>query len=454
MIRREIPKKLAALVFLGLSLPALAGDPGPGGGWPRYRGPGARGIAGGQDPPTTWNVESKVNIRWKAPIPGLGHASPIVWGNRVFLATAVSGDPKTPLRVGLYGDIQPVENETTNSWRVYCLDLRTGRVLWERTACEGIPKIKRHPKSSHANSTPATDGSRLVAFFGSEGLYCYDLDGKLLWKKDLGLLEASFFRVPSAQWGFGSSPIIYGDLVIVQCDVLKNSFLAALDVRTGEERWRTPRSDVPTWSTPTVHEGARRVEVLVNGYRHAGGYDPLTGKELWKLSGGGDIPVPTPFVANDLIFLSSAHGSAAPLRAIRPGASGDISLRGDSTSSEYMAWCRKRDGVYLQTPIVYGEHLYACRGNGVLSCYNARTGERIYRHRLGRGDTGFSPSPVAAGGKIYFTSEEGDVFVIQAGPGFNLLATNPMGELCMATPAIADSMLLIRTRSQLFAVGK
>jgi outer membrane protein assembly factor BamB len=295
---------------------------------------------------------------------------------------------------------------------------------------------------------------RLVVFLGSEGLYCYDLCGNLLWKRDLGVLDSGYYRAPDAQWGFASSPIIHMNRVIVQCDVQQGSFIAAFDLRTGRELWRTRRDDVPTWSTPTVHDDGTRAELIVNGYRHAGGYDPLTGKELWRLSGGGDIPVPTPVVAHGLVFLSSAHGPQAPLCAIRLGATGDVTPGGDDEPSGYVAWHKPREGVYIQTPLVYGAYLYACRNNGVLSCYDVATGERLYRERLGSGRAGFTASPVAGDGKLYFASEDGDVYVIRAGSTFELLATSSMGEICMATPAISGGMLIVRGKSHVYAIGE
>src|SRR5262245_1770276 len=416
------PAALLALfgcVYLKV-LPALAGD------WPQFRGPGASGVSDGKGLPITWDIEVGTNVRWRAPIPGLGHASPIVIGNRVFIVTAISGDPNAGLKVGLYGAIAPVEDDTVHTWQLFCLSKQTGDILWQRTVCEGVPKIKRHTKATHANSTPASDGRHLVVFLGSEGLYCYDVDGTLLWKKDLGVLDSGFYFVPNAQWGFASSPIIYQDMVIVQCDVQKDSFVAAFNIGDGSELWRTARADVPTWSTPAILEGPEQTELIVNGFKHTGGYDVRTGEELWHLKGGGDIPVPTPIVANDLVFFSSAHGALEPLYAVRRGATGDITLGADQESSEYIAWYKKRDGIYMQTPLVYGDLLYACRNNGVLSCYQATTGEMLYRERLGTGQTGFTASAVAGDGKIYLTSETGDIYVVRAGPQFELLATNAM----------------------------
>ena len=422
------------------------------GDWPQFRGPRASGIGEGRATPAMWNTETGKNIRWKTPIPGLGHACPVVSGERVFIVTATSNNDDPELRPGLYGDIKSVEGETEHAWQVYCLSRNTGEVLWRRTIHRGQPTIKRHTKASHANSTPATDGSHLVVFLGSEGLYCYDLCGNLLWKRDLGRLDSGYYRAPAAQWGFGSSPIIYGDRVFVQCDVQKNSFIAAFDIHSGRLIWRTARDDVPSWGTPTIHEGPAGAQLIVNGYRHAGGYDPQTGQEICRLGRGGDIPVPTPIVAHDLIFLSSAHGSNRPLCAVRLDATGDITPPGNATSSEHLAWHKRRDGIYMQTPLALGDHLYACRGNGVLSCYVAKTGKLLYRERLG--GSSFTASPVASGGKLYFTSELGRVYVVQAGPTYKLLAINSMNDICMATPAISDGLLIVRTKRHVYAIGE
>ncbi len=286
-----------------------------------------------------------------------------------------------------------------------------------------------------------------MAFFGSEGLYCYDMDGELLWKKDLGLLDSGFFRVPSAQWGFASSPVIHDGMVFVQCDVLNDSFVAAFDIKSGREIWRQKREDVPTWSTPTVSVAEDRHQLILNGWKQIAGYDLRTGKSLWWMEGGGDIPVPTPVVAHGLIFITNAHGPQSPIYAIRLDAEGDLGAGKDAIS-----WSITRGGAYMQTPLVYGNYLYNCRDNGVLSCYEAASGNKMYQQRLGGGASGFSASPVAADGKIYFTSETGDVFVIEAGAEFKLLATNSLDEVTMATPAISEGTLYFRTRSQVVAV--
>lgn len=441
------------LVVAGLP-PGAWGDETEDANWPSFRGPRARGIAEGHATPVEWSVESSKNILWKTPIPGLAHSSPIIWGDRLFVTTAVSAESDPSLKVGLYGNIESVTEDVVHQWKVYGLDKNTGEILWGRTAHEGIPEVKRHQKSTHANPTPATDGEHVVAFFGSEGLYCYDLEGDLLWKKDLGVLRSGFFQVPAAEWGFASSPVIHDGMVIVQSDVLEDSFLAAFDIRDGREIWRTEREDVPTWSTPTVYGEGGDAQIIVNGWKHVGSYGAATGKRRWWMEGGGDIPVPTPVVSYPLVFVTNAHGPAAPIYAIRLNAKGDISLPEGASRNEHVAWSVDRGGAYMQTPLVYGDYLYNCRDNGVLSCYRAVTGERLYQERLGGGTSGFSASPVAADGKIYFTSEVGDVYVVAAGPEFELLAVNSLDEIAMATPALSEGVLYFRTRHHVVAVSR
>ncbi len=427
--------------------------PRPGVDWPSFRGIHAAGIGEGAAAPATWDVPAKQGVKWRVPLPGLGHSSPVVWGDTVCTATAISSASEQQLKVGLYGDITSVEDATEHRFVVMCFDKATGITRWERTAQTSVPKVKRHPKSTHASSTLATDGQHLVAFFGSEGLYAYDLKGTLLWKKDFGLLDSGFFMAPEAQWGFASSPVVYNGRVVVQADVQKGSFVAAFDVRTGRELWRTARSDVPTWGSPAIVTLGGREQVVVNGWKHIGGYDLETGKEVWRMTGGGDIPVPTPIVSDGLVFITNAHGKLAPIYAIKPSASGDISLKDGETSNNHIAWSYLRDGGYMQTPLAYQGLLYVCRDNGVLSVFDAKTGQRHYQSRIADGKTGFSASAVASAGRVYFTSEDGDVYVVKAGPVFELLATNTLGEVAMATPAISESTMFFRTRGHLLAIA-
>jgi outer membrane protein assembly factor BamB len=426
--------------------------PRPGVDWPQFRGIRASGIAEGHPTPTRWDVAAGRGVVWKTPVPGLGLSSPIVWGDLVCLTTSLSGKKDADLKVGLYGDIEPVQDDSMHEWRVYCLDKKSGAVKWQQTVHKGVPKIKRHTKATHANSTLATDGERLIAFFGSEGLYAYDLTGKLLWKKDLGVLDAGFFMVPEAQWETGSSPVIHDGIVVVQADVQKDSFLAAFDVRDGREIWRTTRSDVPTWGTPTVHTVKGQPQVIVNGFRHIGAYDFNTGKEIWKLTGGGDIPIPTPVVHDGLVFITNAHGRGAPVYAVRETATGDLTLGADATSNAGVAWSHGRDGGYICTPLVYQGLVYIVKYQGILTVYDEKTGERKFQERLSGGTSAFTSSPVAANGKVYLASEEGHIFVLKAGPAYELLAQNDMGESVLATPAISEGALLYRTKDHLLAI--
>ena len=446
---------LLTAVAAALSMAVLSADtPRPGIDWPSFRGPGARGVAEGAPAPMSWDVPNNKNVKWRVAVPGLSHSSPVVWGNQVCTATAVAKGGEQQLKVGLYGDIASATDTSEQQWMVLCVDKSTGKTLWQQVAHTGVPQVKRHTKSTHASSTLATDGRYVLAFFGSEGLYAYDMKGKLVWKKDFGLLDSGFFMVPDAQWGFASSPIIHENRVIVQADVQKGSFVAALEISTGKELWRTPRADVPTWSTPAIVTEGGRTQVVVNGWKHIGGYDLETGKELWRMTGGGDIPVPTPIVSHGLILITNAHGKMAPIFAIKPSASGDISLKEGETSNGGIAWSYVRDGGYMQTPLVYGDELYVCRDNGVLSVFDVRTGQRHYQGRLADGRTGFSASPVASDNRIYFTSEEGDVYVLKAGKAFEQLGVNPLGEVAMATPAISEGAMFFRTRGHLVAVAE
>ncbi len=422
--------------------------------WPQFRGPGASGVTDGAGLPTMWNVEKSENILWKTPIPGLAVSSPIVWGDRVFVTTAVSSDPSAKHRHGLYGDVTPSTDVSDHTWRVYCLDRKSGKIIWERTAHQGVPKTKRHPKSSQASCTPATDGKVVIAHFGSEGLYAYDFDGKLLWKKDLGVLSAGWFFDPDYEWGVASSPIIYKDLVIVQADIQKDSFIAAFSLKDGRQVWRTSRDEIPSWGTPAIYEGKPRAELVTHATKFIRGYDPLTGKELWRLGPNSEVTAPTPIIANELIYVTNGYRGIQPIYAIRPGGAGDISLKEDQESSEFVAWRKKRGGPYMPSPLVYGEFLYTCANNGVLTCYRAKTGEQVYQVRIAHKGGGYSASPVAADGKIYLPSEDGEIHVVKAGPQYELLATNPMGEVIMATPAVTKGVLVVRGLQHVFGIGE
>ncbi len=443
---------LAVVAGLSASNPGAATAPRPGIDWPQFRGIRAAGIADGFSLPATWDVAKKQNIAWKTPIPGLGLSSPIVWGDLVCVSSSISGKTDAGLKVGYYGNVDSVPDDTEHEWRIYCLDKKSGAVAWQQSVLKAVPKVKRHMKATHANSTLATDGERLIAFFGSEGLYAYDLKGKQLWKKDLGVLDAGWFTDPSYQWETGSSPIIHDNVVVILADVQKDSFLAAFSASDGKELWRVPRTDVPTWGTPTIHQVGNQTQIIVNGWRHIGAYDFKTGKEIWKMKGMGDIPVPTPIVHEGFVYITQAHGPGSPVYAIRETATGDISLAADATSNAAIAWSYPRGGGYMATPVIYGGLIYIVNYNGLLNVYDAKTGERKVQQRLGTTPSAFTSSPIAADGKVYQASEEGHIYVLKAGPTYELLAENEMGESVLATPAISEGALIFRTQGHVLSI--
>lgn len=420
--------------------------------WPAFRGANAAGTADGKRTAVTWDAPAGENVAWKTEVTGVAVSSPIVWGGRVFVSTAVSSSPGQGIRTGLYGDVEPLTDTSTHTWRLLSLDKATGKVVWDKVVHEGTPKTKRHPKSSQASATPVTDGKYVIVSFGSEGLYAYDFDGALVWKKDLGVLNAGWFFDPDYEWGVGSSPIVYKNTVIVQCDIQRGSFLAAFDVATGKEVWRTSREEIPSWSTPTIFESDGRVELITQATTATRGYDPHTGKELWRYTGNSEIAIPTPIVGPGIVVITNGYQGVQPIIAVKPGATGDITLKPGETKNEFIAWGTTRGGPYIPTPVIYGEQLYVLQNNGVLAAYKVTTGERLYQQRLGGTGGSFSASPVAADGKLYLSSEDGDVFVVKAGPTYELLATNPIGEVIMATPAISDGLLIIRGLRHVFAI--
>lgn len=420
--------------------------------WPSFRGPRACGVMAGPATAVSWDVPSGRHVAWRTRVEGLGHACPVIWGDDVYLISAVRESGQASLKTGLYGDIAPVEDAVSIRWMLYCFDKRTGARRWQRRVHEGVPRIKRHTKSSHANSTPATDGRYLVSFFGSEALVCFDMEGREVWRKDLGMLDSGFFRMPTAQWGFGSSPTIHDGRVIVQCDVQGQSFLACFQLADGASLWRTDRDEVPTWGTPTVVVRDGRSQVIVNGFKQIGGYDLEDGRALWWLAGGGDIPVPTPVVDGDMVFITNAHGGMSPIYAIHLDAGGDLSHVPGGATGPHVAWSKRTGGNYMQTPIVMGEHLHTCSDGGVYGSYTLSSGKRVARHRLSV-KSGYTASPVASAEGIYYTAETGEVVVVTTDGKGTELAVNRLGESCLASPAISDGRLFFRTRHHLVAIS-
>lgn len=419
--------------------------------WPSFRGPNASGVADGTKPPTTWDADKSQNLLWKTAIPGLSHASPIVWGNQIFVITAISSDTKAGF-VAKDRGIGLANDGAQHTWMIYALDKRNGRVLWSNKAYEGVPRAKRHVKATQANSTPATDGRYVVALFGSEGLACYDTNGKLLWKQDLGVLNPGLWDDKESSWGHSSSPIIYRDLVIVQADGHQQSFIAAFNLKDGKQAWRVERNEITSWTTPTIYQGKNRVELIANGGRYIRGYDPLTGRELWRFSDNDtQVKMQAPLIAGDLIYLTGGYPPGRPMYAFRPGASGDISLKSGEDKNAFLAWSTPKGSPYTPTPIIYGDLFYALADNGVLSAYVAKTGELVYQQRL---PSSFSASPIAADGRLYLASEDGDVFVVKAGRQYELLSRNTMGQPLMATPALTDGVLIVRGQDAIYALSE
>jgi outer membrane protein assembly factor BamB len=421
--------------------------------WPGYRGYLASGVLDNANLPESFDIEKMTNVRWKISIPGLGLSNPVIWGDKLFITTAVSKSDNQGIKTGIYGDGLPVPDSSMHDWKVYCIDKNSGKILWERISFTGIPKIRRHPKSTHANSSVATDGNYAVAFFGSEGLYCYDYAGKLIWKKSFGILKSVAWDYNAAEWEFASSPIIYNGVLIIQCDVLENSFLAAYDLKTGKELWKTLRDEYPGWCTPNIYKDRGKTLIAVNGYKHRGGYDFETGKEIWRMSGGGDVPIPTPVIGKELIYFNSAHGPSSPVLAIKTNATGDITLKPGETANEYVKWSIPRGGSYIHTMLVYGDHLYNVNWNGTVQCLDAATGKEIYHAKLGNTDS-FIAAPVASDGRLYIVDEKGMVHIIQDGISFRQLAEIPLHDVCLTAPSVTDGMIFFRTQKYLIAVGK
>ncbi len=421
--------------------------------WPSYRGYFASGYLDNTHLPDSFNIETSYNVKWNIDIPGLGLSCPVIWDNRVFITTAVSDQDTEGYLTGMYGDIAPVADSSEHVWKVICLDKSSGKILWEQDANQGIPQVKRHPKSSHANTTIATDGKHVVAFFGSEGLYCYDVNGELIWERDFGVINSAWNVVESAEWEFSSSPVIFQDKLIVQADALNTAFVAVLDLYTGETIWKQERDEISGWCTPNIYFDGSKARIAVNGYKHRGAYDLETGEEIWKMAGGGDIPVPTPIVWKDLIFFNSAHGRHAPLMAVKNSTMGEIPYpENDSVTGDDFAWFYDRGGAYMTSVLVYDSLLYRLRWNGNLVCFDARTGELIYDQTVN--PSSFIASPIASDGLIYMVSEDGELFIVEAGREYKLLKRIPLGEASLVTPGITDGMLILRTAGKLIAVSE
>ncbi len=433
-----------SLTLLVLSCSPLRAQPH----WPQFRGPGAAGVAENANLPDRWSARE--NVSWKTEIPGRGWSSPIVWGDRVFLTTVVSaGESELPKKGLYFGGDRPEPLAEVHQWKVLCLDLQTGEVLWERLVHEGQPETAIHIKSSYASETPVTDGQRVYCLFGNVGVFCFDFDGQELWRHRLEP------RQTRHGWGTAASPVIHQDRLYLVNDNEEDSYLLALDAKTGKQVWRVPRDEKSNWATPFVWVNQERTEIVTPGTGKVRSYD-LEGNLLWSLSGMSSITIATPQADNGLLYISSGYVGDAlrPIYAIRPGAQGDISLEGEATSNDFIAWSLPTAAPYNPTSLIYDKRLYVLYDRGLLSCFDASNGENLFGPQRLPNGRAFTASPWAYGGKVYCLNEDGTTFVLAAGDQFELLHTNSLADddMCMATPAIAGDRLLIRTTARVYCI--
>ncbi|MSO45914.1 MAG: serine/threonine protein kinase [Acidobacteria bacterium] len=457
IMRRALP---ATLVVAALTLGALAADdlglqspqspewPQ----WPMFRGTQAGAVADDPALPDTWSETE--NIAWKTAIPGVGWSSPVVWDDHVFVTASIATSAERQAQKGLYdpGDENgKMRASSEHRFVVYDVDFKTGRIRWQRELIRGLPRVQRHLKNSFASETPVTDGERVYVYFGSAGvLAAMNLDGRPVWTTEIAALDGR------QAFGTAASPALYKDRVIVVHDNAAGSFMAAFNSQTGTELWRVQREEAEGWSTPFVWEHALRTEIVTSAMNKVRSYD-LDGRLLWELKGMTVNVVPTPFAKDGLLYVNSGYpgGSPRPVYAIRPGASGDITLKEGETSNQYIVWYQPLLGTYNTSSLVYGRYYYTLLDRGFLLCHDAKTGQQIYgRQRLSPDANGFTASPWAYNGKIFLLSEDGDTFVVQAGTEYRLLGKNTLNEMSLATPAIVRGSVFLRTQSQLYRITK
>ncbi len=418
--------------------------------WPQFRGPGARGIATTDTRlPLTWSVQE--NVIWRIDMPGSGWSSPIVWNDRIFLQSDINtAGEKLPTK-GFYGGRQqyyPPSEEHRSV--IQSIDFASGKVLWTTELHRGVPRSSRHPKNTFASETPVTDGERVYAHIGDLGTWCLDMTGRIIWSKMWPLLETRY------GYGTASSPTLHDGRLYILNDNEKQSYLVALDKLTGSEIWRVPRDEPTTWSTPYIWRNALRTEIVTAGTNKVRSYDP-DGTLLWEISGMSTLTIPTPFSDDGLLYVTSGYTPDAhrPVYAVRPGARGDISLEDGQTTNKYIAWSLPQGGPYIPTPLIYDGMYYTLLDAGFLTCHDAKTGREIYgRQRIDPASGTFTSSPWAYNDHIFCLSEDGVTYVMRAGPRFEVVGRNPIDEICMATPAIANGNLILRTFSKLYRLGK
>lgn len=419
--------------------------------WPGWRGDG-RGVSAEKNLPLKWSEEE--NVKWKTVIPGAGHSSPMVWGNRIFVTTAVAEDPNVEsFRGGVFiGGNRAKPDKSGYTYRVICLDTDQGNIQWSRAVIQQDPRTRRHTKNTYASETPTTDGKYVFASFGSAGLYCIDFEGNVIWQRDIGLLRVR------RGWGTAASPVLFQNTVIVNCDSDDDSYLAAFEKTTGEPVWRTERDEGASWGTPFLFEAGERTTVVTNASKRMRGHDALTGKLLWECARGSMISVPSPVATENLVFLSSGHSMSflqpQPIIAVRSEALGDITPDKGESMSQGVAWLHPTGGPYVPSPIAVEDYLYVPLDRGTLTCYEAQTGKILYeKQKLGTRNT-ITASPVAGDGKIYIQTEDGECYIVTQGAEFEILAVNKLDEVFCASPAVSGGKLFLRGRKHLYCVGK
>ena len=425
--------------------------------WPQFRGEAAGVVADNPALPESWGTDE--NVTWELDVPGRGWSSPIVWGNHVFVltSTAVSGpevliQPVESYRARSLGGAMTRADVTRQTeplrWVLYDIDFDTGRVVWERTLHESVPSLPTHQKSTFASETPVTDGERVYVYMADIGLYAVDFAGEIVWSVPMEWL-------PRREWGAASSPVLHDGRLYVVNDNDEQSFVAAYDAATGAELWRTNRDEGSNWSTPFVWANDVRTEVVTTGQGGVRSYG-LDGELLWNLTGMSTLVIPTPLTEHGLLYINSGYvaDQNRPVYAIRPGASGDITLGEGTTSNDYIVWSHQQLGSYNPSSLVYGDYHYTLLDRGILMCYDARTGQEVYARRRITAGTLFTASPWAYNGKIFALSEDGDTFVIQAGPEFAVLGRNSLDEMTLSTPAVARGSLILRTATKLYRIAE
>jgi len=415
--------------------------------WPQFRGPGSTGVAESQNLPDTWSTTT--NVKWKTAIPGHGWSSPIAWGDRIFVTSVIPvGDTEAPKKGLYFGGERPAP-KVEHRWMVYAIDWNSGKIVWEREAHRGVPPTSRHLKNTYASETPVTDGRRLYVSFGNVGLFAYELSGTPVWSVPVAAMPTH------NGWGTAASPVLHNGRLYLVNHNDQQSYVTALDARTGKTAWRTDHREATAWATPYIWEHAGRTEIITPATGKIRSYD-LEGKLLWQLGPMSSIVIPTPFSKFGLLYVTSGYvgDQVRPVYAIKPGASGDISLSKGETSNASIAWSLPQGGPYNPSPIVYGDYYYTLFDRGFFTCHDARTGKEIYtKVRLDPTASGFTASPWAYNGKIFAMSEDGTTYVIQAGPEFKVIGQNVLDEFTMASPAIHRDSLFIRTATSLYRIA-